>query len=70
MGKRKNWDKKQMNEIIKQYQNGESTINLGRKYQVSCVSIYNIVKKSGIQMRTPSQAKQEYNLNENYFDDS
>ncbi len=60
--------KKDIKKMIEEYKQGDSTCVLGRRYNVSNVAIYNLLKRRNIPMRTPSQSKQEYKINENFFD--
>lgn len=61
-------NKEQIKKMIEEYRQGDSTIALGRKYSVSSTAIYNLLRRRDISMRTPSQAKQEYKINEYFFD--
>lgn len=67
MGKPKNWSKEMQQQICKEYLEGESSLDIGRKLGVSSVSIIEIIKKNNIRRRDLSHACQNYKLNEEFF---
>lgn len=55
-------------EIIKLYQEGWSSTKIAEKIGISSTSVKNILNKNNIEMRSNSQAKRKYDLDETYFD--
>jgi hypothetical protein len=63
-GKLKTYEK----EILMEYDNGVSGSILAKKYNVSESSIYRLINRLGGNVRSMSDAKKKYTLNENYFE--
>lgn len=53
--------------IIKMYTDGDSINNIAKKLHFSSGTISKILKENNIYMRTNSEAKRIYNINEDYF---
>lgn len=54
--------------FIKDYNNGLSTIKIGKKYNVSYTTVYNYLKKSGVRIRSASERTRKYKILEDFFD--
>lgn len=57
----------QIDELVSLYEVGSSCYDLSKKFQVTNVTVANWLKKRGITMRTPSQARRKLTLNEGAF---
>lgn len=55
-------------EIIEAYLSGTSPVVLGERYGTSNVTIYNLLKRNGIQRRSPHEASLKYPYDESFFD--
>lgn len=62
-------DQEMIENFIKDYKNGLSTIKIGTKYGFSCTTIYNYLKKSNVAIRPANERNRKYQLNEHYFDE-
>lgn len=56
-------------EIIKRYQAGESSVELGKYFDVTSTSILDLLKKNNIERRKLCGSKRKYLLNEFVFDE-
>lgn len=56
-------------EMYNMYLSGISRVNIAEKYGVCADSVYNLFLKYDFQVKSISHAKQQYKINENYFDD-
>jgi uncharacterized protein (DUF433 family) len=56
-------------EMYNMYLSGISRVNIAEKYSVCADSVYNLFLKYGFQVKSMSHAKQQYKINENYFDE-
>lgn len=59
---------KQSKEVAKEYKGGKSAFNLAKKYNVASATIYSILKRKNILIRSYSQVNRIYILDENYFE--
>lgn len=59
---------KQSEEVAEEYNSGKSASNLAKKYNVSSTTIYSILKRKNIPVRSYSQINRIYLLDENYFE--
>ena len=59
---------KQSEKIIEEYKAGQNAYKLAKKYNVVSTTIYNILKRKEIPIRSYSQVNRIYLLNENYFE--
>jgi len=66
-GKRK-LSQSQIDEILFLYPSGMNTCELGKKFSVTHSTISDLLKFYGIFLRTPSEVKQIYDINEQAFD--
>ena len=55
--------------ICNDYKDGHSTIKLGKKYNCCWSSIHRILKSHNIKCRDRSRQRQQYKINENFFDE-
>ena len=61
---------KHIEEIRENYLNNTMTVSkMAEKYGCKRHQIYYILEKNHVQLRTNSEAKRKYTINENYFDD-
>ncbi len=50
------------------YLSGKNTVELGKEYEINPGAIYNILKRNNVQLRSDSQAKRKYDIDELFFD--
>ncbi len=55
-------------DIVKRYENGESTHELAERFSVSQRSIWGLLKRRNVQMRDSSEAGRIYDCDHNYFE--
>lgn len=58
----------QIEEVVKIYKSGISAIKVAKMFNISPPSIYGLLKRRCIEIRTNSEASRKYTLDENYFD--
>ncbi len=58
----------QIEEMTQLYSNGESSHSLSRRYDISSAAICGLLKRRNIKRRDASHSRQEYRINENYFE--
>lgn len=61
-------NKSLIKDFIKDYNNGLSTIKIGKKYDVSYTTVYNYLKKSNVKIRSASERGRKYEILEDFFD--
>lgn len=54
-------------EMVKLYESGLSTIQIGKKYGVHGGSVHDVLKKRGVKFRSISESKRKYQLNHSEF---
>lgn len=54
--------------VIREYSSGKSTVYISRKYGINCGSVIYWLKKNNVNRRNQSEAHRKYPLNENFFD--
>lgn len=57
-----------INQIVEKYQNGISGCKLSKEYNCSTDTIYEILKKNNIKIRSNKENSRKYNCNHNYFE--
>lgn len=57
-----------INQIVEKYQNGISGCKLSKEYSCSTDTIYEILKKNNIKIRSNKENSRKYNCNHNYFE--
>jgi len=61
-------NKNTVKNFIKDYNDGLSTIKIGKKYNVSYTTVYNYLKKSNVKIRSAAMRARKYELREDFFD--
>lgn len=56
-------------QIIEMYINGKSSGEIGKIFNISSVSVRNVLKRNNISRRCFSEAGQKYKINQDYFDE-
>ncbi len=54
--------------IVEEYLQGNSSIQIGKKYDISHVAVCGLLKRRGIKIRPLSESMRKYSLNETFFD--
>ena len=55
--------------ICREYASGHSSIQIARKYNITAAGICKVLRRNGIQIRTPSELSRKYRCDERYFRD-
>jgi len=56
-------------EVVEQYQQGKSSIQISNKFCISPAAICGLLDRRNIKRRSQSKARRIYKINENYFDE-
>jgi hypothetical protein len=55
-------------QICNLYLSGEKGTNLKKIFNLNIKTIYSILFRNGIQIRSPEDSKRKFNFDQNYFD--
>ncbi|MEK6833720.1 MAG: LAGLIDADG family homing endonuclease [Nanoarchaeota archaeon] len=60
--------KEQIQEVVEKYQNGKSSPQLAKEYEITASSICGLLKRRNVKIREQTYNKRKYEIDENFFE--